>query len=172
MLVQSEDSLDVTLFLDQSLLGHLTRYDPFLALHDGNLAEFWLVLEGVSHFLYLIWNAGYKKQITQFELELQAEVDKFAMTGNILCSQQRLFKSRNLHRQLFDVISFDQSLNTCEISRYQDANRYAAKFCRHLEVDCNFDKWQGDMLTELRRFYRYTQRDKIRHIDASVKPLS
>jgi len=36
-----------------------------------------MLLEGVSHFLYLTWNAHYDRQVSLLDLELQAEVDKF-----------------------------------------------------------------------------------------------
>ena len=46
-------------------------------LHDGNVADYWTALEGVSHFLYLAWNAGHDKPVSLLELEMQAEVDKY-----------------------------------------------------------------------------------------------
>ncbi len=37
----------------------------------------WTALEGVSHFVYLAWNAGHDKPVSLLELEMQAEVDKY-----------------------------------------------------------------------------------------------
>ena len=45
---------------------------------------FCLALEGVSHFLYLIWNASFDRSVTLLEMELQAEIDKFVMLGIFL----------------------------------------------------------------------------------------
>jgi len=48
----------MSLYLDPALLQRLAREDPLTRLHAGNVADCWTALEGVSHFLYLAWNAG------------------------------------------------------------------------------------------------------------------
>ena len=52
-----------------------------MRLDGENLADFWSALEGVSHFTYYAWNAARDKSVSLFELELQAEVDKFVTTS-------------------------------------------------------------------------------------------
>ena len=53
-------------------------------LNENNVADYWTALEGVSHFTYYAWNAARDKPVSLFELELQAEVDKFVTTGILL----------------------------------------------------------------------------------------
>src|SRR5581483_4220735 len=67
----------VSLYLDPALLERLKVADPLVRLHDGNVADYWTALEGVSHFLYLAWNAGHDRPVSLLELEMQAEVDKY-----------------------------------------------------------------------------------------------
>ena len=71
------DELALSLYLDPALLARLARADPLGRLHAGNVADYWTALEGVSHFLYLAWNAGHDKPVSLLELEMQAEVDKY-----------------------------------------------------------------------------------------------
>ena len=81
LVAQTEDGLDVGLFLHETVLGRLAEDNPAESLHEGNLQDYCFVVEGVSHFLYLAWNAGFERYITQLELELVAEVDKFVSTA-------------------------------------------------------------------------------------------
>ena len=61
--------------------------DPLVQLHAGNVADCWTALEGVSHFLYLSWNAGHDKPVSLLELEMQAEVDKYVVSYWLLRRQ-------------------------------------------------------------------------------------
>lgn len=85
---QQDDSVDLAVYIAPEVLARLGDSDPLEFLHDGNLADFWLVLEGVSHFVYLAWNAGMDKPVTRLELELQAEVDKFVLGALLLAARQ------------------------------------------------------------------------------------
>ena len=77
----------MSLYLDPALLERLTREDPLQRLHAGNVADWWTALEGVSHFLYLAWNAGHDKPVSLLELEMQAEVDKYVASYWLLRRQ-------------------------------------------------------------------------------------
>ena len=91
-----------------------------------------LALEGVSHFHYLCWNASYDKSVTLLELELQAEVDKYVTVLMLLGAQGSRTDSGAIHQRLFDEIHFRGDLPVEHLTRYQDANYYAAKYCRAL----------------------------------------
>ncbi|MGH8551651.1 MAG: hypothetical protein ACRERU_24200, partial [Methylococcales bacterium] len=70
LLIRScSEGLELALYLDQSVVDHLGRENPLVGLHGGNLSDFWIALEGVSHFLYLMWNARLGKPVTLMELE-------------------------------------------------------------------------------------------------------
>ena len=161
LIAEAEDGLDLALYLDPTLLDRLNRHNPVQHLHRHNLADFWTVLEGVSHFTYLIWNANLDKGVTLLEMEMQAEVDKYI--GAMLLFQQQIGEHpQDLHRRLFEQVRFDAALEGAELERYQDANHYAGKYCHSLD-----HKLRGKLSgwsSELRRFYRLPQGAKIRHI--------
>lgn len=163
---QNRDSVDLSLFLDEALVNRLVADDPIISLHDGNLADFCTVLEGVSHFLYLVWNAEKGRSISCLELEMQAEVDKYIALA-VLIGRQRSYVPARLHQWLFAEPVFAGDLDENERVRYHDANQYAAKYCFHLQQRYLRlrDNRGGSLLNELRRFYRRGLREKIRWID-------
>lgn len=166
LLTQSDDSVDVALYLDQAIVTRLARDNPAEALHGGNLQDFWHALEGVSHFLYLVWNTAYERPITQLELELQAEVDKFVTAATLLRQQHGSAASRPLRRILFEAIGFRDGLSAAQRERYQEANRLAARYCETLQRHFPLAPEDPGLRRELRRFYRMPQRAKIRHIES------
>ena len=165
LIAEADGEADVALYLERELLERLDRHDPLTKLDGGNLADFWAALEGVSHFIYYAWNAARDKTVSLFELELQAEVDKFVTTGMLLREQTGRDPS-GLHGWLFDSPTLAAELDDHERERYRRANRYAAKYCRRLEPALARDD-DAAAQRELRHFYRLSQTSKLAHIDAA-----
>jgi len=164
---EEADSLDVSLYIDQSVVERLDNDDPTLHLHDGNIADFCTVLEGVSHFLYLIWNARFGREVSAIELELQAEVDKYIASSFLFGKQGSGHIPTNLANILFNEPVFDSRLDCERLKRYQEANFYAEEFCRVLE-NRYLKMRRGDgLVNEIRRFYRLTRWKKVEHIAAA-----
>src|SRR5213082_2396274 len=106
----------------------LPREDPLTRLHAGNVADCWTALEGVSHFLYLAWNAGHDRPVSLLELEMQAEVDKYVASYWLL---RRQFPGRfpaELRRVLFERTRVDPRSEERRAALYREASRYAEKF--------------------------------------------
>ncbi len=166
LIVENDDCVDVALYLDESVLGVLERHDPIKSLHDGNLDAFWTVLEGVSHFLFFAWNAGFDREVRLLEMELQAEIDKF-VSAILLAGRQRQNRTpAALHEWLFDKHRFYRHLDARELERYQRANRYAGMYCMTLQSRYLDGRLAPGLMTELRRFYRLSHHRKIRHIES------
>src|SRR5258708_3976812 len=160
----------MSLYLDPQLLLRLDRADPMERLHDGNMADYWTALEGVSHFLYLAWNAGHDKPVSLLELEMQAEVDKYVGTYWLM---RRQFPDRfpaELLRLLFERTRIDSRLAGGREDLYREARRYAELFCRRLGRSLRGARGrsQAEVLTELRRFYRLTNARKMAHIQRTA----
>jgi hypothetical protein len=157
----------MSLYLDPELLERLNRADPMKRLHDGNVADYWTALEGVSHFLYLAWNAGHDKPVSLLELEMQAEVDKYVASYWLM---RRQFPDRfpaELLRLLFERTRIDPRLAAGREDLYREASRYAEKFCRRLAESlrgAQGPRSEAKVLAELRRFYRFTNARKLAHI--------
>ncbi len=160
----------MSLYLDPELLERLDRADPMERLHDGNVADYWTALEGVSHFLYLAWNAGHDKPVSLLELEMQAEVDKYVASYWLM---RRQFPDRfpaELMRLLFERTRIDPRLAAGRENLYREASRYAEKFCRRLERSLRNARGlsHAQVLAELRRFYRLTDARKVAHIQRTA----
>jgi hypothetical protein len=162
LIAEADGEADVALYLERELLERLDRHDPLTHLDRENLADFWSALEGVSHFTYYAWNAARDKSVSLFELELQAEVDKFVTTAKLL-REQRGREPSGLHAWLFDSPTLAAELDDEERERYRRANRYAAKYCSRLSPAAD-----GGTAAQrdLRHFYRLSQGSKLAHIDA------
>jgi len=162
---QDGDNVDVSLYLEPDLVARLEQDDPFKWLHAHNISEFCVALEGVSHFLYLAWNAASDRRITLLELEIQAEVDKYATLAILLKAQRGSSLPGWLRRWLFEKVSFLPTLSRQQLERYCHANHFAGRYCRHLERRFCW-RWNGkDLVKELRQFYRFGQGQKINYIN-------
>lgn len=161
------DELSLGLFLDAELLARLDAANPLELLTGANLADYWTALEGVSHFVYLAWNAGHDRPVSLHELELQAEVDKYAATVLLLRAQDPKRFPVELHRALFERAQVSVALAGARAGLYRRANQHAARFCRHLGqlLAPVGARAEGRAATELRRFYRLTNAMKVRHIE-------
>ena len=166
LLVQDGESVDLALYLDRDLLARMLEHNPVTRLHSGNIIDFWIVLEGVSHFIYVAWSAARERRVTLLELEMQAEVDKYVSALFTFGQQQNGQFPDKLHQSLFDAPTFDQALSRIALERYKNANRYAAKYCLGLESRYLRRARIEHLLSDLRRFYRMPQGEKIRHIDS------
>lgn len=166
LIVQNEDSLDVALYLDKEVLVRLSNADPRRHLHTQNLEDFWTVLEGVSHFNYLAWNASLDKPVTLMELEMQAEVDKYVGTRVLLQEQTGGVLAHRIIEQLFEETCFYAHLSEQELERYRSASSFASRYCYNLESRFPRDRVASDMMQELRAFYRLPQPGKVSHIQS------
>ena len=162
---QDGDGLDVSLFLEAELLARLEARDPSDAVDGVYLNDLLAAVEGVSHFLYLIWNAGHARPVTQLELELQAEVDKFVVCALVMDWAGGHSDTRALHRLLFSGFHLRQNLSPQQRARYLRASRLAACYCDSLPHG-QLRAPGKRLLPELRRFYRMLQGHKIRHIQS------
>src|ERR1700722_19758017 len=50
-----QDDLEIALHIAPDIMARLDKDDPHTRLHGGNLEDFCIALEGVSHFVFLAW---------------------------------------------------------------------------------------------------------------------
>jgi hypothetical protein len=167
LVAQEGDALLMTLYIDAAVLARLESRDPFAALTHDNLADYLTAAEGVSHFVYVAWNAGHDKPVTLLELELQAEVDKFVLGFWLLREQGAGRFPRELHRALFARTRVDPVAAAGRVGLYRTASEYAARFCRRIAARLERRRHANarDLLAELRRFYRWGNARKMAHIE-------
>ncbi len=167
IVAQDEDALSMALYIDAEVLERLGRRDPFALLDAGNLGDYLTVAEGVSHFVYVAWNAGFDKPVTLLELELQAEVDKYVLCAWLLREQGAGRFPGELHRVLFERARIDPTAAAGRARLYHTASSYGGRFCRRVAASLARGTRGAtrDLLTELRRFYRWGNARKLRHIE-------
>jgi hypothetical protein len=164
LLREDRHGVALSLYLDKAILDRLKAGDPAAALRSGLLDDLCKVIEGLSHFNYVAWRASRDRSITLLELELQAEVDKFVSTMQLAREERDTELMNGLHGRLFDNARFHAHLSRRQLERYRAASEYAARFCRALGP--RLRQRGGDVLPELRQFYRMSLGDKISHIRA------
>ncbi len=164
ILVEGDGSMDVALYLDHGVLDRLAAADPRNSISGENLADFWTVLEGVSHFHYFAWNAAFDKPMTLLELEMQAEVDKYVSTRLLLQAQPDATLGAPLMQRLFEDLALDPRRDPDEVDRYQVASALAGRYCADLEHRYPSASFTQELLRELRTFYRLSQSAKIARI--------
>jgi hypothetical protein len=165
LLFTEGEELHVGIYLHNQLIDNLRKHNPLLGLHEKNIDDFCILIEEVSHFLYTTWKARHDIKITKLEIELQAEVDKF-----ILCS---LYRAQNpdptyrlpLIELLFEDYQLEKNLSEESQQRYHTASRLARHYCNFLDRHFINDKHIPQMIKEIRQFYRFSQTDKISHIN-------
>jgi hypothetical protein len=159
LLVRQEGGeLDLGLFVDAGALANLEQNDPAARLDERNFADFCLAVEGVSHFIYLALRAADDRAVSQLELELQAEVDKFA------CCLLVAGATPDLRRRLYGDVQLADDLDDAERARYRAANNEARRYAGALERRYVRSERAEALRTELRRFYRMDLPDKLGHI--------
>ena len=136
LLREMDGELGMALFVDAAAIANLERHDPAARLDERNFADFCLAVEGVSHFVYVALAAARQRPVSQLELELQAEVDKFVccfLVGGVIA---------DLRLRLYGDV------------------RYAAALERRFTTRAE----TGGLLAEVRRFYRMDLPDKLGRI--------
>ncbi len=160
-----KDELCVGIYLHEQVIKTLHRYNPLLGLHEKNIYDFCIMVEEVSHFLYTTWKAQLDRQITELEIELQAEIDKFIFCTLYFLNQRNYHTVLDLKKLLFDAFHFDNNISEESKDRYLTASTFARHYCHFLERHYITGNHFPQLLEEIRRFYRLSQTEKISHIN-------
>lgn len=165
LLVSNDDDADevrVALYVDEQILARLQASHPARWILGDQFDAYCVGLEGVSHFVYVAFHGSSGRPVTELELELQAEVDKFVSAS---LAVRRLADAGALvaaiRRRLFEGVHFVDDAGSERGERYRVASQLAARYAVHLERLLGEDAGVTRMLGEVRRFYRLTQREKI-----------
>ena len=147
---------DLALYIDDEIL---LRAGRFLRNPQGHLDAFCVATEGVSHFVYFTFcGEQQERPVSQIELELQAEIDKFLVLKVLYPVQDP-----SLVPRLFENFQLAQHLSKTEQERYLVANRAGKRYARWL--DHQFSRGHGGRaLQDARALYRKPLHAKMEHI--------
>ncbi len=135
LIVEDEGELHVGLYVD-----------------PGDAADGAAIVEETSHLLYLAWHAERGRGVSRLQLELQSEVDRYAVA--------RVGGSEPLRH--FESFRWADWMGAADRSRYETAHRTAHRYCRDLEARYPLRADTPALLAELRRFYRASPEQKLR----------
>jgi hypothetical protein len=179
--------LSVALWLDERALeaaSDAANDDDSVTLSAEDFPDFCVALEGVSHLVLMDHRVGMGLPVTQLELELQAEVDKYVLARlspwrhsvplSVPGEEPRVTASvragtaapelDTLEGALFETWQPAENLVPEQVERYRTATHYAHRYCRHLERRFLAHR-RGDALrSEMRAFYRMGQTQRLEHI--------
>jgi hypothetical protein len=173
LVLEEEGGLSLGLYLDDRVIAAAERTDP----HDprprltarGALSPVACAAEGVSHFLYLSTRAAAGRPVSLLELEVQAEVDKFALLLLHLWRRGLRRMSGALRRRLFERVRYHAFLGAEALHRYREANRLGGGYARWLEGRYVEDADIEGLLRELRATYRRGGGEKLSYLGARVQ---
>ena len=111
----------------------------------------WTVLEETSHLLYLAWLAGRDWSVSRLVLELQSEVDRYAVV--------RAAGEDGLEH--FETVEWGDWLDGSTRELYATAHRSAHRYCRSLDRRYPDRSDMPALLSELRHFYRAAPDQKL-----------
>jgi hypothetical protein len=160
LVLERGGELRVALFLDDAVLGHLSRraFEPWT---HARLSGFCAAAEGVSHFVYLAHRARADRPVSQLELEAQAELDKYLCVLLQLWAVGRRSASAQLRHRLFERSALRSGLDAAARDRYRLASALAAACARVLEAKYVLAGRLEGLLREVRKLYRLSGGEKL-----------
>jgi hypothetical protein len=164
LISQDGDFVSLGVVLDPTVGALLAECDPRVHLDGRNLDSFCTATEEVSHFVYMLVCARTARTVTQLELELQAEVDKYLCAVFLLSLQNDGAVSPRLKDLLFRHYRIADTVGSERAERYRAASQLAYRYCRFLEAQFLKPSRLADLARESRRFYRLGQREKLEKI--------
>jgi hypothetical protein len=158
--------------------------DGGVRLCPERFADFCVALEGVSHFMLMAHRAAHDRPVTQLELELQAEVDKYVVARLFPWTRQLQMTASGeeprvtahvdtamenppahaVEAVLFEDYSLANHLHAEQAERYVTATRLAHRYCRRLEHRYLRPRRETELQRDLTHFYRKTQTQRLLHI--------
>ena len=166
LVTQDGESVALGVVLDETVADGLAASDPRVHLDSGNIGPFCALTEEVSHFVYLLFCARSSRSVTQLELELQGEVDKYLVALFFRGLYEEGALSERLRQMLFARYELVAGLSAESSERYHEASRLANRYCAWLESRYLKPRSREALARETRRFWRLGQREKLETIAA------
>jgi hypothetical protein len=149
LLIVEDQDLYLALVLDSSIPPQLEAD----YLEHRNMSEFCLAVEGISHYLFVIFCARQERSVSMLEIELQGEVDKY-VACMLLARRAPDLPSEEVRRLLYDRFRLLDGLDHSSQLRYRLANALARRYAMELEHRFIRRLAVAAMVVELRHFYR------------------
>lgn len=149
----ANSEFELGLYLHPSILRSQGREDVERRSHR------WLTAaEGVSHWLLVSERLSQGQELTQLELELQGEIDKFFF-ARLGAQHLELLPHYHLERP-----ASLEALHHGHRQTYETARRLAQRYCHQMMKEYLCGRSFDGLFEELRRFYRLSHWQKLKRI--------
>ena len=159
-----DGDLTIGIYLNPEVRGHLSGFKKWQkkTWTAEQFNSFATAAEEISHFRFLLFHAEYGRAVSQFELELQGEIDKFVLS--YFANQSKDFQS--VYDQLFMHFKWAENLTNEQKNRYRDAHYFAKRFIKKLQPHLLNPEKREKGFSLLRSFYRQSASDRITFLNA------
>jgi len=145
------DEADIAVCLKKELLNELSSKSFPEDFDLQILSSLSIAVEELSHFNYYCEKAIRNINLSPLEMEIQAEVDKFAFALDILQERNEGKLRDEVFSIMFDQLQLGEWVSENEKSTYEAAHHIARSFCRKM---LNETRLPQDSKEWFRTFYR------------------
>lgn len=155
---ECHDGLEVMVLLQESLLKNIENMGDPRDFKIEDLSCLAILIEELSHFNSIIWNAFQERQVSRLELEVQAEIDKLAVINEWVKERKSLHESHIVFDLLFENFRLGEWVLPEDQLIYLQAHEIARKMAR---------KWMSLDPTQRQAYiaelFRLTGQKKLTH---------
>ncbi len=157
-----DDTIEIGLYIAPEIVAHLDADNPAAQLHDGNLDDACVAIEGVSHWLCACAKIENDVPCSLLELELQAEIDKYLVCTDWLRRQGQ--SARHLLARLFEHYALHGGMSAPDAERYHAASHFAERFCLVAEHQFQRRHRIPHLIDHARHFFHLSHWQKLRRL--------
>jgi hypothetical protein len=162
---ENAQELSVGIFLSHAMrdiLASINHWDVGSWNHS-QVSAFVAAAEEISHFNYLLFHSSRGRKVSQLELELQADVDKFLLVFFSVIKGRETTGAffERLYDQLFLHFRLREGLSREQRERYENANTFAKAFVLKFRPLLKQKSSYSQALQLARHFYRVNCAEKI-----------
>jgi hypothetical protein len=165
-----EPEVDLGIYLSPPVREELTTFNDW-GKHwtTAQLNAFCVACEEISHFHYLIFNLERNRPVSEFELELQGEIDKFLLVffAHYSDGRSEIERFEQIFIQLFEEFRLSPGLSELQKQRYLDASQYAKQFFRKFKEHLIDERRRLNFFSKTRQFYQMDLARKIEFLNSS-----
>ena len=158
---ETDGGTAVCVYFPDSLIRCLEDFPPQHGIGAENLDAFATFVEEIDHLLVIAERTRQGRPVTQFELELHANVSKYLVLARFLAGSRRSLEAAKrlwLRHRLFDGIRYCDE-DTAVRDRYRDAARWAQRLLHGLS-----SLRRAERIDALRQFHTSSLSEQLRQI--------
>jgi hypothetical protein len=139
LIVKSTEEEDVFLGVQFTALIHeyLKKFGGGAAVmteKDFLSSSLSIIIEELSHLVYAHYHLSQEHALSQLELEVQGEIDRFVAFCQMTEAQGFAVSSDDIHRWLFEKFEM-QAHAAAQTERYQEAHALSKKLCAVISIN-------------------------------------